>query len=194
MDLPFPLILASSSPRRSQLLLEAGISFEVRHPRAGEDWPEGMEPERIPAFLAEKKAASVLSGSLPGELILSADTLVFLEGRVLGKPVDTPGAIRMLEALSGRMHQVITGVCLFRGDQKILFTETTEVWFRSLEQEEILDYVFREQPLDKAGAYGIQERIGILGIEKIRGSFYNVMGLPVSQVVRALRGMAGKIP
>jgi len=194
MDLPFILVLASASPRRNQLLQAAGLQFEVRLPHAEETWPAGLELEKIPAYLAEKKAASVRNRDEPGEVILGADTLVFLDGRVLGKPRDTTDAIRILESLSGRMHQVITGVCLLQGNRRILFSEMTEVWFRNLEPDEIREYVLRYQPLDKAGAYAIQERIGILGIEEIRGSYCNVMGLPVSQLVCALKSLARQMP
>ncbi|HVB02364.1 MAG TPA: Maf family nucleotide pyrophosphatase [Chitinophagaceae bacterium] len=187
-----PLILASGSPRRSQLLRQAGISFRTRVPAVEETFPLGMDGQEIPACLAEKKAWSVKPSCGPQDIILAADTLVFLDGRIIGKPSYREDAIQMLGNLSGRMHRVITGVCILHREKKTLFSAVTEVYFRELDPADIIYYVDHYHPLDKAGAYGIQEWIGLVGIERICGSYFNVMGLPVSQVIGQLRSLSGE--
>jgi septum formation protein len=187
MIFPYPLVLASASPRRSQLLRDAGFDFQVRCHEIQETWPEGLEPESIPAYLAGKKAAAVQQAGNREEVILAADTLVFLGKEIIGKPADDHDAIRILTRLSGHMHRVITGVVLLGADHRVIFSDTTEVYFKKLDPDDIRYYVDRYHPLDKAGAYAIQEWIGLAGVEKIHGDFFNVMGLPVHRVIEALR-------
>lgn len=176
------LILASGSPRRKQLLEQAHIDFEVITSDVDETNPPGMPGEEVPVHLAKKKAAAVAE-KYPHRNILAADTIVLLGADILGKPANDTEAMAMLARLSGNMHRVVTGVCLLQGGQKQSFSVTTEVYFRILSHEQIQFYVDNYQPLDKAGSYAIQEYIGIIGIEKIVGDYYNVMGLPVGDVV-----------
>ncbi len=179
------LILASSSPRRRQLLEQAHVAFEVISPDVDETCPAGMSAEHLPEFLAKKKAAAV-AALHPNRNILAADTVVLLSGELLGKPLSDYEAKAMLTRLSGNMHRVITGVCLLRDGKEHAFSTTTEVFFRHLSYEQISFYVDHYHPLDKAGAYAIQEYIGIVGIEKIVGDYYNVMGLPVGDILPLL--------
>jgi len=181
------IILASASPRRKQLLEWAEIPFDVYPSEADEGFPQAMPVLEIPVFLAGRKAALVREQVDKKSIILAADTVVLLDQQVLNKPKDREDAIRMLMLLSGQEHQVITGVCITRGPQEVQFSETTRVRFHPLSQAEIAHYVDRYSPYDKAGAYAIQEWIGVVGIESIQGDFYNVMGLPISRVVRELR-------
>ncbi len=181
------IILASASPRRRQLLEWAGLSFDVIPADADETIPAGLTMEEIPIEIACRKAARVQAKIEPGRIILAADTLVVVDEHVIGKPVDRTDAMRMLSLLSGRMHQVITGVFITDSKKQVAFTETTEVWFHKLEISGIEYYVDHYQPYDKAGAYAIQEWIGVTGIRSIRGDFYNVMGLPVSRVLQQLK-------
>ena len=180
------IILASASPRRKQLLEWAEIPFEVLPSEAEELIPFGMPLSEIPEFLASQKAALVRKQVAEEKTILAADTIVVLDGEVLGKPMDREDAIRMLTLLSGREHEVITGVSLTRAKKEILFSENTRVRFHPLSQAGIAYYVDRYLPYDKAGAYAIQEWIGVIGIQSIDGDFYNVMGLPVSRVMQEL--------
>ena len=179
------LILASGSPRRKQLLELAHIDFEVITSDVDETNPPGMPGEEVPQHLAGKKAKAVAENH-PGRSILAADTVVLLDGDILGKPANDAEAKAMLARLSGNMHRVVTGVCLLQHGQEHAFSVTTEVYFRLLSEAQISFYVDNYHPLDKAGSYAIQEYIGIIGIEKIVGDYYNVMGLPVSRVVQTL--------
>ncbi len=184
----YKLILASNSPRRKELLAGLGLSFTVKTlPDIEETFPPGMEAEEIPLHIAGEKARAYLPYIQPDELILTADTIVWLDGEVLGKPVDKAQARAMLKKLSRRQHQVITGVCLTTSGSQKAFTVTTEVEFSELTDREIAWYVDHYLPLDKAGAYGIQEWIGYVGVKRITGSFYNVMGLPVQRLYTELQ-------
>lgn len=180
------LLLASGSPRRRQLLAEAGFSFSVKMKAVPEDFPANMPVAEVPAMLARRKA-EVLRSELTTEIVLAADTVVIIEGNILNKPADEAEAVAMLSRLSGRMHQVITGVCLLSREKTVTFSDLTEVYFKSLSPEEITYYVRQYQPYDKAGAYGAQEWIGMIGVEKMVGSYFNVMGLPVHRVYEALK-------
>lgn len=177
------LILASGSPRRRQLLTDAGIAFGLAEPyRVEEVWPQQMPAEEVAEYLAGVKNAAYPRGLAPDEVLLTADTTVVLAGEILGKPHDRDEAVGMLERLSGREHKVITGVVLRSADRRESFSVTTRVWFRRLHRAEIERYVDSCKPFDKAGAYGIQEWIGLVGVERIDGSFYNVMGLPIQDI------------
>ena len=179
------LIHASGSPRRKQLLEQAHIDFEVISADVDETPPAGMDAEEVPAHLAMKKAAAVAENH-PGRRILAADTIVLLDGDIIGKPAGIEEAKTMLARLSGRMHTVITGVCLQDGAEVKTFSAHTKVYFRSLTDAQISFYAETYKPLDKAGSYAIQEYIGIIGIERIDGDYYNVMGLPVGDVMKYL--------
>jgi len=175
-------ILASKSPRRRQLLKSLGIEFEVRIKEIQEDYPETLKKEEIPVYLAKLKVQPFISKIKKNELIITADTIVWLNGKVLGKPKNKTEAVRMLNELSGNQHQVISGVCLTSKNKQSSFFSRSEVHFKQLTSEEIHYYVSKYKPFDKAGAYGIQEWIGSIGISHIEGSFYNVMGLPVQKL------------
>lgn len=175
------LILASASPRRKQLLEQAGYTFDIIVADVDETNPPGMDRHEVPGFLARKKAA-VVAEQYPDKTVIAADTVVLLDQDILGKPVDEADALRMLGRLSGRMHEVITGVCIRKGSEENNFSVITEVYFRELSEEQIRYYIQHYKPFDKAGAYAIQEWIGLVGIDKINGDYYNVMGLPVSLV------------
>lgn len=180
------IILASQSPRRKQLLELAEIAFEIRVADIDETPPPGMPGEQVPEHLAREKAA-VIAINNPEAIIIAADTIVLLDNEILGKPVNEDDAIAILKKLSGRMHEVVSGVCIQKGSDVHSFSAVTEVYFRSLTEEQIKHYVANYHPYDKAGAYAIQEWIGMVGIEKINGDYYNVMGLPVGQVVQILK-------
>ena len=182
------IILASGSPRRRQLLEQAGYTFEVKAADVDETPPPGMPSANVPAHLAVEKAA-VIAAQYPDCLIIAADTVVLLGDEILGKPVDEADALQMLARLSGRRHDVVTGVCLQLGDRTEVFSTRTEVYFRPVSAEQIRYFVTHFKPLDKAGAYAIQEWIGLIGIEKINGDYYNVMGLPISEVVVRMNAM-----
>jgi MAF protein len=180
------IILASGSPRRQQLLRETGLDFMIRTKDTPEDFPMDMRPEKVAAFLAEKKALA-FQEDLNDEIVITADTVVIVDGQILGKPVDAQEAEKMLQMLSGRKHEVITGVCILSKEKKIVFDDTTKVHFKKLKEQDILYYINTYHPFDKAGAYGIQEWIGLTGIEKIEGSYFTVMGLPVHKVYEHLQ-------
>lgn len=183
----FNIVLASNSPRRKELLTGLGVDYVVRTlPDIDESYPKKLGGEAIPAFIARKKADAYQSMIQPGELIITADTIVWLDGKVLGKPEDKAEAIEMLRTLSGKSHQVFTGVCLTMCEWQKSFTAMTEVKFATLTEEEIAYYVEKYAPLDKAGAYGVQEWIGFVGVEAIAGSYYNVMGLPIQKLYQEL--------
>jgi septum formation protein len=181
------IILASASPRRKQLLEWAEIPFDVVPSDSDELVPDGMMISEIPVYLASQKAAIVRKKLTVDKIILAADTIVILDQKILGKPLNRTDAIRMLSLLSGQMHEVITGVALTNVKKEILFSETTRVRFHTLTYSEIEHYVDKYSPYDKAGAYAIQEWIGVTGIHSIDGDFYNVMGLPVSRVLQAIK-------
>jgi len=182
-------ILASQSPRRKQLLAWADIEFDVIVSEAAEDFPAGMDVQEVPVHIAQKKAIAVqekIKLEFPihqGKWIIAADTIVVLENEIIGKPMDRVDAITILQKLSGKTHRVITGVFLINDIESRNFSETTLVHFHPLTLAQIEYYVDQYQPYDKAGAYGIQDWIGVVGIQGIEGDFYNVMGLPVSKLL-----------
>jgi len=180
------IILASQSPRRKQLLEWAEIDFTVEASDADESFPPGMTVEEIPVFIARNKAKAVQEKLTTGSIILAADTIVVLNNEVITKPSNRAHAIQILQSLSGNTHHVITGVVILTGEQEISFADITEVIFHELTDEQISFYVDKYQPYDKAGAYAIQEWIGVAGIKAIIGDFYNVMGLPVSRVLQQI--------
>lgn len=186
MKLTKPLILASNSPRRRQILSEAGFQFEVQVKPTDEAFPATMPAAEVPVFLAEQKAAA-FDGTLGNELLLTADTVVLINGEILNKPNDEDEAFVMLRKLSGQMHQVITGVCLRSSERTESFADITKVYFRELTDTEIRYYVKACSPFDKAGSYGVQDFIGMVGIERIEGSFFTVMGLPIHRVYDVLK-------
>lgn len=174
------LILASRSPRRRDLMKGVGLDFETAEDFEVEEiYPDDLPVHRVAEYLAELKSNGYCIELKPGEILITADTIVICEGKVLGKPHDGESAVRMLQELSGQRHTVITGVVIRNAEKERKFSVSTNVWFRELRDEEIEFYVGMYEPYDKAGAYGIQEWIGYVGIEKIEGSFYNVMGLPI---------------
>jgi septum formation protein len=182
-------ILASQSHRRKQLLAWADIEFDVLVSEAAEDFPAGMDVQEVPVHIAQKKAIAVqekIKLEFPihqGKWIIAADTIVVLENEIIGKPMDRVDAINILQKLSGKTHRVITGVFLINDIESRNFSETTLVHFHPLTLAQIEYYVDQYQPYDKAGAYGIQDWIGVVGIQGIEGDFYNVMGLPVSKLL-----------
>ena len=190
MNFPYPIILASNSPRRQELLRNLGISFSVRVKETDEYFPADMPAEEVAQYLAEQKA-SAFTEELQDEVIITADTTVVLEDNVLNKPADAEEAYQMLKRLSGKVHKVITGVCLLSNHEgealKTSFSDTTSVFFSQLTDDEIYYYIHHYRPFDKAGSDGIQEWIGMIGIEKIEGSYYNVMGLPVEKLYKQLK-------
>lgn len=184
----YKIVLASNSPRRRELLAGLDVDFVVKVlPDVSEAYPENLEVARVPQFIAKEKAEAYKV--VPGELLITADTVVVLGNEVLGKPRDDADAVRMLTELSGRTHQVITGVCLTTEHEQRSFAVTTDVTFRPLTPWEIQYYVTHYRPFDKAGAYGIQEWIGYVGATSIRGSYFNVMGLPVQRINDELTAM-----
>lgn len=182
----YRLVLASASPRRQQLLRDAGFEFEIRLKEVEERYPESLAAEEVPVFLARLKGNALRDELAENELLITADTVVCLEGQILGKPYGRENAIHMLKALSGKRHTVVTGVCLSTKGKQYEFSSSTDVYFKHLTEDEIVYYVDNYKPFDKAGAYGIQEWIGYIGITQIEGSFYNVMGLPVQRLYEAL--------
>lgn len=180
------LILASKSPRRSQLLKEAGIEFEIKTKEVEEDYPESLAVEEVAPYLARKKAIESIDLIAEDEILLAADSVVIINNKIYGKPKDKADAIATLQALSGNMHLVITGVCLLSKEKEKTFSSITKVYFEELSLEEIEFYIDQFQPFDKAGAYAIQEWIGLCKIQKIEGTFANVMGLPVSLIYKEL--------
>ena len=204
----YRIVLASNSPRRRELLSGLGFDYEVRTLKdLDESYPEGLPMEEIPQYISRKKAEAYTIG--PDELLITADTIVYLDGEVLGKPTDEADAIRMLRKLSGRTHQVVTGVTLKVSPKSSLegknftrlpspsgegvgvmlhsFASVSQVTFADLTEEEIRHYVTHYRPLDKAGAYGIQEWIGYIGVTSLQGSYFNVMGLPVQKLYTEMK-------
>lgn len=180
------IILASKSPRRKQLLAGLGISFEVKTKEVDESFPAHLKKEKIPLFLCRKKAEAFMGELKKNTLIITADTIVWLNNKAVNKPADREEAVEMLKMLSGKMHTVYTAVCIKSLMKTRSFSDETDVFFKKLSKEEIGYYVNKYQPYDKAGAYGAQEFIGYIGIEKISGSYFNVMGLPVKKVYEEL--------
>lgn len=187
MNIPLsrPLVLASKSPRRRQLLTEAGFEFIVEARPTDEQFPAEMPPYEVPAYLARHKAEQ-FSHDINDQLILCADTIVVVGNKILNKPANDAEASQMLQSLSGKTHEVITGICLMSKEQIITKTDIAKVMFRQLTTNEIDFYIENQKPFDKAGAYGIQEWIGMIGIERIEGSYYTIMGLPTHQVYQLL--------
>jgi septum formation protein len=182
------VILASNSPRRRELLAGLNIDFEVRViDDIDESYPPGMDPYDVAEYIACKKADVYSKSMTDDELLITADTIVFRLDKIFGKPVDREDAKRMLRELSGRVHEVVTGVCLLSKAGKKSFSASSAVSFSQLSDAEIEYYVENYRPFDKAGAYGIQEWIGYVGVEAINGSFYNVMGLPIQRLYRELK-------
>jgi septum formation protein len=179
------IILASQSPRRKQLLEWAEIDFEIIVANTDESFPEGLPVEKAAIHIALEKAKAVQQKA-GDKIIIAADTLVVLNREIIGKPVDRDDAVSILKRLSNNHHRVITGVVILQKEKQVSFADITDVKFHSLTQKQIEFYVDKYQPYDKAGAYAIQEWIGVVGIKSINGDFYNVMGLPVSRVVQAL--------
>jgi septum formation protein len=183
----YHLILASQSPRRQYLLKELGLNFEIRTTNVPEVFPDGLKHEQIAVYLAEQKADSFDTSRLDAKaLIIAADTIVFIEDEILGKPGNYKEAVRMLTKLSGKRHEVITAVCLKTKSKRRTFSVVSSVYFKELSMEEIDYYIENFQPFDKAGGYGIQEWIGYIGISKIEGSYFNIMGLPVKEFYEEL--------
>ena len=180
------IVLASGSPRRQELLHRIGITdFDVRVPQAEEAYPAGLRPRQIVEHISREKAEAAAALCAPKEIVITADTMVFLDDQHLGKPADAADALRMLTSLQGRRHTVCTGVTVRKGDRVLTESESTEVYFRAATQAELLGYIATGEPMDKAGAYGIQG-LGALLVERINGDFFNVMGLPVLRLSRML--------
>jgi septum formation protein len=183
----YKIVLGSASPRRLELLKGLDISFDVITKDVDESFPSSMIGLGIPMYLAEKKANAFKSEMTEDMLLITADTIVFLEGKVLGKPQDINDAKQMLQKLSGKTHQVITGVCLSTLQKRKTFHSTSEVRFAHLSTAEIDYYLEKYTPYDKAGSYGVQEWIGYVGVEQISGSYFNVMGLPIQRLYNELK-------
>lgn len=185
LKLRYPLLLASNSPRRQQLLHDAGFEFSVKVKSTNEDFPATMPAIEVPKFLAQKKAAAFSEESLTN-IVLTADTIVVIDNEILNKPADYAEAKQMLEKLSGKMHQVMTGVCVKSPEGEESFVDITNVFFREMAAEEIDYYIETCKPFDKAGAYGVQDFIGMVAIPRMEGSYFTVMGLPVHRVYDVL--------
>jgi len=184
------IVLASQSPRRKQLLEWAEVPFDVVIKETDELYPADLTVEEVPVYIARNKALAVKQELSHERIILAADTVVVLNEQIIGKPKDRNNAIEILHALSGQRHKVITGVMILTPEMEISFADITEVWFHELTNDQIVFYVDKYKPYDKAGAYAIQEWIGVTGIKSVKGDFYNVMGLPVSRVVQELNKLA----
>lgn len=187
----YKVVLASNSPRRKELLGELGISFTVRTLQdIDESYPDSLKGEEIPIFISGKKAAAYKATMSDDELIITADTIVYDNGKVLGKPKNREEAILMLRQLSGHAHDVITGVSIVTQQKTVQFASTSKVFFAPLTDEEIAYYVDVYQPFDKAGAYGVQEWIGYVAVTRIEGSYFNVMGLPIQRLYTELKNFS----
>jgi septum formation protein len=183
---PFKLILGSASPRRQELLKSLGFDFLIKPTHADETFPADLKAQEIPIYLAEKKADAYPDELKETEILITSDTIVWCDGKVLNKPVNFLEGKQMLETLSGKMHEVYTAVCLKSGNKQTTFFDVSKVYFKKLKTEEIEYYLTNYSPYDKAGGYGVQDWIGYIGIDKIDGSFYNVMGLPVKELYEEL--------
>lgn len=187
----YRIVLGSNSPRRKELLAGLDLDFEVEViPGIDESYPENLSSEEIGIHIARKKAEAYLGKMTDNELLITADTIVITYGEqieVIGKPADREDAINMLRSLSDHVHEVVTGVCLTTKEKTVTFAVSSAVSFAHLDEDEIIYYVDKYRPFDKAGSYGIQEWIGYVGVEAINGSFYNVMGLPVQKLYQELK-------
>ena len=193
MNLLYHIILASNSPRRRELLSGLDIDYEVRTlPDIDESYPSNLQGGDIPLFISKEKADAYKPMLQPDELIITADTIVWLNGEVLGKPHDRDQAMTMLRKLSGHTHEVFTGVTLTSTEKQRSFFAETKVTFAQLSEEEMVHYVDKYQPFDKAGSYGVQEWIGYIGVERIEGSYFNVMGLPVQRLYNELKAFSAR--
>ena len=182
-EFPYQIILGSASPRRQELLKSLGFDFLNKPLKVDEtNWPVDLQAQEIPIFLAEKKADAYDEDLKEDEILITADTIVWCDGKAFNKPANFVEGKKMLEALSGKMHQVFTAVCLKSGNKQTTFYDESKVYFKKLKPEEIEYYLTNFSPYDKAGGYGVQDWIGYIGIDKIEGSFYNVMGLPVKEL------------
>jgi septum formation protein len=186
-EFPFQLILGSASPRRQELLKSLGFEFLNKPVKVDEtEWPKHLEAQEIPLYLAELKADAYEGELKETDLLITADTIVWCEGKVFNKPVNFAEGKKMLETLSGKMHEVFTAVCLKSANKQTTFYDVSKVYFKKLKTQEIEYYLTNFSPYDKAGGYGVQDWIGYIGIDKIEGSFYNVMGLPVKDLYEEL--------
>lgn len=184
----YEILLASNSPRRRELLAGLDIDYRVTAlPEVDESYPDTLSGEEIPLYISQEKAAAYRRFMKDNTLLITADTIVWLDGKVYGKPRDTADAKAMLQALSGKTHTVITGVTLTSLQKQLSFAVSTEVTFAALDDDEIDYYVETYRPLDKAGAYGVQEWIGYIGVTGLKGSYYNVMGLPIQRLYTELK-------
>lgn len=180
------LVLGSKSPRRQELIKELRFPVEIRTEEVEEVYPENLNPRDVPEFLSKLKAEPLRSGIGNSEVLVTSDTIVLLDDEVIGKPKSEDEACAMLERLSNKTHEVITGVCLTSNEKQLTFSSVTKVSFSELSSKDIMHYVKTYSPMDKAGSYAIQEWIGFIGISKIEGCYYNVMGLPLHDLSRAL--------
>lgn len=185
-EFPYQLILGSNSPRRQELLRSLGFDFLNKPLNVDESFPVDLQAEEIPLYLAEKKADAYDEELKDTEILITADTIVWCSGKAFNKPANFVEGKKMLETLSGKMHEVYTGVCLKSGNKQTTFYDVSKVYFKKLKTEEIEYYLTNYSPYDKAGGYGVQDWIGYIGIDKIEGSFYNVMGLPVKELYEEL--------
>lgn len=186
-NFPYKLILGSASPRRQELLKSLGFEFLNKPIKADESiWPKDLKAQEIPIFLAELKADAYENILKEDELLITADTVVWCDGKVFNKPENFAAGKKMLEELSGKMHEVFTAVCLKSANKQTTFYDVSKVYFKKLKSDEIEYYLTNFSPYDKAGGYGVQDWIGYVGIDKIEGSFYNVMGLPVKELYEEL--------
>lgn len=184
----YHIYLASKSPRRRELLTQLRIKFNtINIGGIDESYPDDIPAAEVPQYIANRKADAYMSLIKDNEMVITADTLVMIDNRILGKPKDEAEAVEMLMALSGKVHKVVSGVCIVTADRRTSFTTETDVKFAEISKEEAQYYVENYMPLDKAGAYGIQEWIGCIAVESIHGSFYNVMGLPVHRLYNELK-------
>lgn len=182
------IILGSNSPRRKEILTGIGLEFEVKKAEIEEIYPQELDVEKVPLFLSKLKA-QYFSNLYKDSIVICADTVVIKDNEILGKPVDENDALRMLNMISGTYHTVITGVSIYIDGEFHSFDNKSEVYFRDLDEKEIRTYIESGQCYDKAGAYGVQDSIGMIGIEKIEGSYYNVMGLPIHLVYEKLKDL-----
>ena len=190
---PKKIYLASNSPRRQELLRQAGIRFQVKVAHEQEIFPDSLQVYAVPEFLASYKAHEVKKTLEHDSIVIAADTVVIVDNTILGKPSNESDAFEMLGQLSGKTHDVLTGVCIIGSTEICLFTDTTQVTFRKLDHNKMAKYVNSFKPYDKAGAYAIQEWIGLVGIKRISGDYFNVMGLPIGRVLEMLESLEGPL-
>ncbi|MDE0771982.1 MAG: Maf family nucleotide pyrophosphatase [Salibacteraceae bacterium] len=184
----FIIVLASNSPRRKELLTKMGVAFKIRIKEVNEDFPSHLSPKEVAEYLAKKKSSAYRASVMPNELVITADTLVSCKDKILNKPETQKEARQMLEFLSNNTHEVITGVSLMTSKKQLVFSVISKVTFGELSTKEIIKYVDSGLPMDKAGAYGIQDWIGTIGVTKIEGSYENIVGLPTQELHRQLKG------